>query len=166
MVEWLIEVIETRRQGRLFEDKTFRMKLTDKKDVMQRSALKAQHYRSPRIGNGLACKPLVWVSHNKPRDKDWVTGSLYGRSLHEAPQKKWRKWARGEKCQKKIICYKWAITMDNEDLLPLGCGPWRNHLEFTSGSSYLRAGRLGHTPAFSYIPLATYSSWVLTPLHF
>lgn len=48
----------------------------------------------------MACKPLVWVSHNKPRDKDWVTGSLYERSL-QASQKKQRKWAMGGKCQKK-----------------------------------------------------------------
>lgn len=148
MVEWLIEVIETRRQGRLFEDKTFRMKLTDKKDVMQRSALKAQHYRSPRIGNGLACKPLVWVSHNKPRDKDWVTGSLYGRSLHEAPQKKWRKWARGEKCQKKSYVinelllwimrtyFLWGVALGEtiwslpQDLPTWGLEGWVIHLPF------------------------------------
>lgn len=56
--------------------------------------------------------------------------------------------------------------MDNEDLFPLGCGPRGSHLELTSGSSYLRAGRLGHIPVFSYIPLAKYSSWILTLLYF
>lgn len=96
----------------------------------------------------------IWVSHNRPNlvshNNNYLgTGSLFGRSFHEASQKKWRKWTR-RKCDISGLLL-WIMGT----YFPCMGPSFGAHLRI-----FLPEGwEVGDISAFSHIPLAEYCCW-------